>query len=110
MKIGIKAVQIALAGFVIPYMAVYTPALMLQGDWTFAAVAYIVFKAVLSIGLWGAAAIGFLFGPLNVFERGLAAVAGLMLVASLPLTDGIGIAMSAVFVAWHLVRSRRAAA
>jgi TRAP-type uncharacterized transport system fused permease subunit len=34
MKIGIKAVQIAIAGFVIPYMAVYSPALMLQGDWT----------------------------------------------------------------------------
>jgi hypothetical protein len=69
MKIGIKAVQIAIAGFVIPYMAVYTPALMLQGDYTLAAVAYIVFKAVLSIGLWGAAAIGFLFGPLNMVER-----------------------------------------
>jgi hypothetical protein len=53
MKIGIKAVQIAIAGFVIPYMAVYTPALMLQGDWTIAAVAYIVFKAVVSIGVVG---------------------------------------------------------
>ena len=32
MKIGLKAVQIAIAGFVVPYMAVYDPALMLQGD------------------------------------------------------------------------------
>ena len=108
MKIGIKAVQIAIAGFVIPYMAVYTPALMLQGDWTFAAVAYIVFKAVLSIGLWGAAAIGFLFAPLNLFERIFAAAAAFMLVAAIPLTDEIGFGMSAVFGLWHWLRRRRA--
>ena len=30
MKIGVQAVSIALPGFVIPYMAVYDPALMLQ--------------------------------------------------------------------------------
>jgi TRAP-type uncharacterized transport system fused permease subunit len=110
MKIGLKAVQIAIAGFVIPYMAVYTPALMLQGDWTFVAVAYIVFKAVLSILLWGAAAIGFLFAPLNMVERVFAAAAAFMLVAAIPLTDEIGFAMSAAFGIWHLVRVRRSAA
>ncbi|MDP2134093.1 MAG: TRAP transporter permease, partial [Sulfuritalea sp.] len=109
MKIGIKAVQIAIAGFVIPYMAVYTPALMLQGDWTVAAVAYIVFKAVLSIGLWGAAAIGYLLAPLNAIERAFAAAAAFMLVAAYPLTDEIGFGMSAVFALWHLLRTRRAA-
>jgi TRAP transporter 4TM/12TM fusion protein len=109
MKIGIKAVQIAIAGFVIPYMAVYSPELMLQGDWTFAAVAYVVFKAVLSIGLWGAAAIGFLLGPLNMVERGFAAIAAFMLVAAIPLTDEIGFGMSVVFVVWHVIRRRRLA-
>ena len=109
MKIGFTAVQIAIAGFVIPYMAVYTPALMLQGDYTLAAVAYIVFKAVLSIGLWGAAAIGFLFAPLIMAERIFAAAAAFLLVAAIPLTDEIGFGMSAVFVVWHLLRSRRTA-
>lgn len=108
MKIGFKAVQIAIAGFVVPYMAVYDNALMLQGDWTIAAVAYIVGKAVLSIALWGAAAIGYLFAPLNMIERIFAAAAAFMLVAAIPLTDEIGFAMSATFVAWHLYRRRRA--
>jgi TRAP-type uncharacterized transport system fused permease subunit len=107
MKIGIKAVQIAIAGFVIPYMAVYSPALMLQGDWTAVAVAYVVLKAVLSIGLWGVAAIGFLLGPLNMIERVFAATAAFMLVAAIPLTDEIGFGMSVAFAAWHLVRIRR---
>ena len=108
MKIGFKAVQVAIAGFVIPYMAVYDHALMLQGDWTLPAVTYIVFKALIAIALWGAAAIGHLQGPLNWAERIFAAAAAFMLVAAIPLTDEIGFAMSVVFVTWHLIRSRRA--
>ena len=109
MKIGVKAVQIAIAGFVIPYMAVYDPVLMLQGDWTWAALAYILVKALLSIGLWGAAAIGYLFAPLNPFERAFAAAAAFMLIAAIPLTDEIGFAMCAVFLFWHWLRRRAAA-
>src|SRR5881394_516081 len=33
MQTGIKATQIAIAGFVVPYIAIYDPALMLQGDY-----------------------------------------------------------------------------
>jgi len=107
MKIGLKAVQIDIAGFVVPYMAVYDPALMLQGDPTPLAVAYIVAKALLAIALWGAAAIGYLWSPLNIGERFFAAGAAGMLVAALPLTDETGFAMAAIFGLWHGLRSRR---
>ena len=109
MKIGVKAVQVAIAGFVIPYMAVYDPVLMLQGNWTWAALAYILAKALLSIGLWGAAAIGYLFAPLNSFERLFAAASAFMLIAAIPLTDEIGFAMCAVFLLWHWLRRRATA-
>ncbi|MCP5268160.1 MAG: TRAP transporter permease [Zoogloeaceae bacterium] len=107
MKIGLKAIQIAIAGFVVPYMAVYEPMLMLQGDITFAGVSYIVFKAVLAIALWGAAAIGYLRQPINPAERIFAAAAAFMLIAALPVTDEIGFAMSATFLIWHWLRSRK---
>jgi TRAP transporter 4TM/12TM fusion protein len=107
MKIGFKAVQIAIAGFVIPYMAVYDPALMLQGDPSALAVAYIVTKAVLAIVLWGGAAVGHLRAPLNPVERLVAATAAGLLVAALPLTDELGFALAAVFGLWHGIRSRR---
>ncbi|MBK9445429.1 MAG: TRAP transporter permease [Betaproteobacteria bacterium] len=107
MKIGVKAVQIAIAGFVVPYMAVYDPHLMLQGDITVASVCYIVTKALIAISLWGAAAIGYLKSPINSFERIFAAVAAFMLVAALPLTDEIGFAMSGLFYAWHWWRTRQ---
>lgn len=72
MKIGFKATQIAVAGFVVPFMAVYDPALMLQGDITFLSVCYI--KAVLAILLWGCAAAGYLWMPLSMPERVVATV------------------------------------
>ncbi|MDP2194453.1 MAG: TRAP transporter permease [Rhodocyclaceae bacterium] len=107
MKIGLKAVQIAIAGFVVPYMAVYDNALMLQGDPTVLAVAYIVGKALLAIALWGAAAIGYLQGSLKVGERLFAAGGAALLIAALPLTDEIGILMGAAFIAWRFWQSRR---
>ena len=103
-KISLEAIKIAAAGFVIPYMAVYTPALMLQTGGPLAeamgfplAVAYIVVKCVLAIALWGAAVVGWMGHRLAVWERLLAMVAAFTLVAALPLTDEIGFALSVVF-------------
>ncbi len=105
MKIGLQAMRIAIAGFIIPYMAVYAPALMLQGG-TPGAFAYVLFKAILGILLWGGAAIGYWLAPLNRVERALAFVAAALLVAAVPATDELGIAMSAALGAWHLWRAR----
>ncbi|EKE16961.1 MAG: hypothetical protein ACD_10C00697G0001, partial [uncultured bacterium] len=104
MKIGFKAVVIAIAGFVVPFMAVYDPALMLQGDPGLPAIFYIVGKALLAITLWGAAAIGYLRAPLHWVERFVAAGGAFLLVAALPLTDEIGFAVCALFIGWHLLR------
>jgi len=107
MKIGFKATQIAIAGFVIPFMAVYDPALMLQGDPTVLAVAYIVVKATLAIYLWGSAAVGYLWAPLAMAERAVAALAALALVVALPVTDEAGFAVAIAFFIWHRLRSRK---
>jgi TRAP transporter 4TM/12TM fusion protein len=109
LKISLQAVRVAMAGFIVPFMAVYSPALMLQtGDvWD---TAWIVFKALVAIAMWGAGAIGFLVAPLAWWERVWAIVAASFLVVALPLTDEIGLAAVAVLVIWHLWRSRRSAA
>ncbi|MBW7902377.1 MAG: TRAP transporter permease [Rhodocyclaceae bacterium] len=110
MKTGIKATQIAIAGFVVPYMAVYDPVLMLQGDWTFAAVAYIVGKALLAVCLWGAAATGYLWQPLSWPARILATLGAGSLVVASTISDQIGFALAAIFLAWQLLRRRAQAA
>ena len=114
LKISFQAIKVAAAGFVIPFMAVYTPALMLQDGGPLAdsigyvpAVAYIIFKVCLAIGLWGAAAIGYLFAPLAWWERIGAAGAALLLVAAVPATDEAGLALCAIVIAWHVLSVRR---
>lgn len=107
MKIGFKATQIAIAGFVVPFMAVYSPALMLQGDPTLWAVVYIIAKALLAIFLWGSAAIGYLWSPLNLTERVIAAVAAGSLVVALPITDEVGFGVGLSFIVWNWVKSHK---
>jgi TRAP-type uncharacterized transport system fused permease subunit len=67
-------------------------------------------KALLAIGLWGAAAIGHLRGKLSWPERALAAAAAFTLVVALPITDEIGFALAALVLAWHWWRTREPAA
>ncbi|MBZ9738028.1 MULTISPECIES: TRAP transporter permease [unclassified Mesorhizobium] len=115
LKIGIQATKLAIAGFVVPFMAVYTPALMLQDAGPIAAqfgypveVAYIVVKACMGVVLWGAAAVGFLARRMAWWERLVAFAAGVLLVAALPLTDEAGWALSLAWIGWHVWRARQA--
>jgi TRAP-type uncharacterized transport system fused permease subunit len=113
LKISIQAVKLAMAGFVVPFMAVYTPSLMLQEGGAIAAalgypveVAYVVFKASLAIALWGAAFVGFLLGRMMLWERALALVAGASLVLALPWTDEAGFVLALLVIGLHVWRIR----
>jgi TRAP transporter 4TM/12TM fusion protein len=112
-KISIQAVKLAAAGFVIPFMAVYTPSLMLQdGGWiaeTFGypvEVAYIVLKACFGIGLWGVALVGFLLVKAGMIERILFFAAGLLLILAMPLTDEIGLVLGLALIGYQIWRAR----
>jgi TRAP transporter 4TM/12TM fusion protein len=106
-KISLWAVRIALAGFVIPFMAVYNPALMLQGDnlWM---TAYMLIKTILAVGLWGVASTGYLQQKMAIWERLLSLAAGALLIVALPLTDEIGFALGTLVILQHVWRSRHA--
>jgi len=105
-EIGFLATRVALAGYVIPYMWVYDPSLMLQGNWTLLSVAYIVFKAAVSIALWGGAATGFLFGKMSWAERVVATTAAFLIVAAVPWTDEAGFTLAAALLIFHRWRHR----
>ncbi|MBT2294759.1 TRAP transporter permease [Pseudomonas fluorescens] len=107
LKISFWAVRIALAGFVIPFMAVYNPALMLQGDSLWMS-AYMLIKTMLAVGLWGMASTGFLQQKMPVWERLMCFAAGASLVVSLPLTDEIGFVLAGLLIFQHVWRSRQA--
>jgi TRAP transporter 4TM/12TM fusion protein len=115
LKISGEALKVASAGFIVPFMAVYAPALMLQPGGPVAeavglplAVAWIIFKAGLGIGLWGAALIGYLAGSLPWPLRVGAGAAALLLVLALPVTDELGLTLAAVVLGLVWWRRRRA--
>jgi TRAP transporter 4TM/12TM fusion protein len=117
-RIGWEAMRIALAGYVIPFIFVYSPALMLQpGDPVAAkigfagAVAFATLKALVAIGLFGMVAIGFLFTRLMLWERGMAMAAALCLLGDFPYSDTIGFPLTVALVLWQWrQRSRDAVA
>jgi TRAP transporter 4TM/12TM fusion protein len=110
LTIGLHCMRIAIAGFVVPFMAVYAPALMLQVPGAWLTSAYVFGKALLAIGLWGAAAIGYLGHRMLWWERLLAAAGAVLLVVALPATDAAGFALCGVAVAVAWWRSRHAKA
>lgn len=106
-KIGWEAMRIALAGYVIPFIAVYSPALMLQtGDpmeaylGFYGAVAYATVKALVAIGLFGMVAIGFLYTRMTFIERFITFLAALCLLGEFQYSDWVGFALAAVVVLW----------
>jgi TRAP transporter 4TM/12TM fusion protein len=114
LKISIQATKLATAGFLVPFMAVYTPALMLQdggpmaenwGYWV--EVVYILFKACAGIALWGMAVVGFLIGSATWWERIGACAAGILMILYLPVTDEAGFALGLIVVVAHWLRVRR---
>ncbi len=117
-KIGWEAMRIALAGYVIPFVFVYSPALMLQaGDplagqlGFYGAVAFATFKALVAIGLFGIVAIGFLFTRLTLSERLVAFVAALCLLGDFSFSDTAGFLLTVACVLWQWrQRSRLAVA
>jgi len=106
MQISLICLRIAIAGFLLPFMAVYAPALMLQGDSYWLSI-WVTFKAVFAIALWGAAAIGYLRAPMSWPERLWATAAAACLVVAMPITDEIGLTLGAAFLGWHWLRVRR---
>jgi TRAP-type uncharacterized transport system fused permease subunit len=116
-KIGWEAMRIALAGYVIPFVFVYSPALMLQaGDpmavqlGFYGAVALATFKALVAIGLFGMVAIGFLFARLTLLERAVALVAALCLLGDFRFSNTAGFVLTAALLLWQWRQRPRAVA
>src|SRR5436309_3595504 len=107
-KIGWEAMRIALAGYVIPFIFVYSPALMLQaGDpmeaklGFYGAVALATFKALVAIGLFGMVAIGFLFARMTLAERVLSFAAALCLLGDFRFSDTVGFGLTVGILLWQ---------
>ena len=113
LKISFEAIKVAMAGFVIPYMAVYSPELMLQGydgnnliNYVFS-VFYICIKVILAILFWGITVIGYFYKDLNFFERFVTFLVPFLLIITLPLTDQIAFFLIAVILIYNWFKKKK---
>ncbi|MFD0942228.1 TRAP transporter permease [Savagea faecisuis] len=102
-KTGFNAAKLAIAAFIIPYMFVLQPQLLMI-DTTILEVSFILATAIIGMIGIGAGMIGFWYVELKGYERFLAVISGLMLIYPGLATDGIGLA---IFIALLLVQMKR---
>jgi TRAP transporter 4TM/12TM fusion protein len=105
-KTGVIASKLAVGAFIVPYIFVYSPAMLLINTTPLGLIQNLITACGGMLGV-GAAMIGFCLAPMNWGERVLFAVAGLMLIDPGTLTDIIGILMlgTGFFIQWWKSKS-----
>lgn len=94
---GWAAMKVGAAGFIVPFMFVYEPALLLIGDPWVSARAFVT--AFLGCICLAAGLHGYLLAPATLWQRGLLVLAALGLIDPTPITDLIGLVFLAIVVA-----------
>ncbi|WP_175988508.1 TRAP transporter permease [Bacillus sp. Marseille-Q1617] len=97
-RTGVNSAKLAIAAFIIPYMFVLSPELLMI-DTTIPQLLWVVFTAITGMIAIGAGMIGYWFRRLYVIERFLCVAAGIMLIYPEGMSDIIGLVSFAVLLA-----------
>jgi len=95
LKTGIQATKLAIAAFLVPYIFVYSPSLLMV-DVTVLGVIQIMITAIIGIIGVGSAACGYFFTNQSFIERILFFVGGILMVIPGLTTDLVGLALLAI--------------
>jgi len=90
-RAGFEAVRIAAAGFIVPFMFVYEPALLAIGEWQTIALA--AATATVGVMCLAASLYGYLLAPLALWQRLALAAGAILLIKPGIVTDSIGLAL-----------------
>ena len=97
MKTGVQSVKLSIAGFIVPFMFVYSPQIMLINT-TWAEGIWVTLSACLGVFLIAIATEGYVYAHVNIFYRMLAAAGALCLIKSGLVTDIIGLVIMAALI------------
>jgi len=96
-KVGFLAFRLALAGFLIPYVFITSPSLLLINPTAIVLIPKLI-TAILGVICMAAMAIGYWLVPLRIYERILLLFAGISLMFGGILTDLLGISIMGVIL------------
>ena len=108
MKTGFNAFKLGIAAFIVPFIFIFEPALLLMGDWP--TIGQAVFTAVLGVICLASSMQAWLFIHSTLIERIMMFAAGLVLVYPGLVTDMIGLGAAGLVLLVQIVRKRRLAA
>ncbi|MCZ8539615.1 TRAP transporter permease [Psychrobacillus psychrodurans] len=100
-KTGVVAAKLAIAAFIIPYMVIFSPALLMI-DTTFLEVIWVVFTAITGMIAIGAGMIGYWYRKVTWIERIFAVGTGLLLIYPESFSDIAGLIIFAILLAIQL--------
>lgn len=106
-RTGFLAFRLGIPGFILPYMFVYSPSLIMEGPWPNILMA--VVTAVVGVVFLTTSLAGHFLIPCNLLERALFLLGALVLIMSGWMTDLAGLALGLIALRSQLTRrSRRA--
>ncbi|WNS76903.1 TRAP transporter permease [Bacillus sp. DTU_2020_1000418_1_SI_GHA_SEK_038] len=104
-KTGVSSAKLAIAAFIIPYMFVLSPELLMI-DTTWYNLIWVVATAIAGMTAIGAGVIGYWFRKLVWYERILALAGGLLLIDPNGYTDLVGLGLFIVVIALQFIFKR----
>lgn len=107
-KTGIEASKLAIAAFIIPYMVVFSPTLLMI-DTTFWEIIWVSITAMIGMISIGAGIVGYWYRKVNWLERIFAVGAGLLLIYPESMSDIIGLVIFGILFAIQLLTREKKA-
>lgn len=108
-QVGWTATRLGIAGFLIPFIFVYSPVLLLENAHVLQ-VLWSVLTASVGVVSLGASVIGFMYDTLNVVQRVILFGTALLLIDPGLVTDSVGIGLLLVIYLWQRRKKARSAA
>jgi len=105
-KTGVVAAKLAIAAFIIPYMIIFSPALLMI-DTTFGEVIWVVFTAIIGMMSIGAGMIGYWYRKVTWVERIIAIGAGLLLIYPESFSDIAGLIIFVILLVIQLMTKEK---
>ena len=99
MRTSVSAFKLGLAAFIVPFMFVYSPGLLMADDWL--SIVHNALTATLGVYLLAGAVQGWFFGRMAIWSRVVLLVAALTMIEGGWTTDLIGLGLAGALYLWQ---------
>ena len=106
MKTAFTATKLAIAAFIVPYAFALNPTMLFVGVDSVWQVILIVISSLIGIFGVSSALEGFVLKKMNVLQRLMSAIGGVLLIDPNIITDIVGIALVAASIVWQVIEKK----